>query len=62
MYTINNARLLFCEETRGSLEPGKLADFAVLDTDLLKCSEEKIAATRVLRTYVGGKQVYHASE
>ena len=61
-YTINNARLLFCERTRGSLEPGKLADLDVLDTDLLKCSEEKIAATRVLRTYVGGKQVYHASE
>jgi predicted amidohydrolase YtcJ len=61
-YTINNARLLFCENTRGSLEPGKLADLAVLDTDLLKCPEEKIASTRVLRTYVGGKQVYRAAE
>jgi len=60
MYTINNARLLFCEETRGSLEAGKLADFAVLDTDLLKCPEERISATRVLRTYVGGKLVYEA--
>jgi predicted amidohydrolase YtcJ len=60
MYTINNARLLFCEATRGSLERGKLADFAVLDTDLLKCREENIAATRVLRTYIGGKLVYRA--
>jgi len=60
MYTMNNARLLFCEATRGSLEPGKLADLAVLDTDLLKCPEEKIAATRALRTYVGGKLVYRA--
>jgi predicted amidohydrolase YtcJ len=59
-YTINNARLLFCEDTRGSLEPGKLADLVVLDTDLLKCGEQKIASTRVLRTYVGGRLV-HAS-
>ena len=61
MYTINNARLLFCETTRGSLEPGKLADLVVLDTDLLKCPEEKIALTHVLRTYVGGKLTYHAA-
>jgi predicted amidohydrolase YtcJ len=60
MYTMNNARLLFCENTRGSIEPGKLADLVVLDTDLLKCREEKIAATRVLRTYVAGKLLYQA--
>jgi predicted amidohydrolase YtcJ len=60
-YTINNARLLFREERTGSLEPGKLADMAVLDTDLLSCPEEQIAATRVLRTYVGGRLVF-ASE
>src|SRR5437867_5569978 len=34
LYTINNARLLFKEDTLGSLEAGKLADFVVLDTDL----------------------------
>jgi predicted amidohydrolase YtcJ len=54
-YTINNARLLGCDSRVGSLEPGKLADLAVLDTDVLTCPEENIAATRVLRTYVGGK-------
>jgi len=57
-YTINNARLLFRDDRTGSLEPGKLADFAVLDTDLLTCPEQKIEATRVLRTYVGGKLVF----
>jgi predicted amidohydrolase YtcJ len=57
-YTINNARLLCREDRSGSLEPGKLADLAVVDTDLLTCPEEKIADTKVLRTYVDGKLVY----
>ena len=57
-YTINNAKLLFKEDRTGSLEPGKLADLAVLDTDLLTCPEDKIIATQVLRTYVGGKLVF----
>jgi predicted amidohydrolase YtcJ len=59
-YTINNAYLLFKEEKLGSLEPGKLADFVVLDTDLLACPPEKIAGTRVLRTYTNGKLVFRA--
>jgi predicted amidohydrolase YtcJ len=58
LYTINNARLLHCDDHRGSLEPGKLADFAVLDADLLKCPLERIVKTQVLRTYVGGKPVF----
>jgi hypothetical protein len=58
LYTINNARLLFKEDTLGSLEAGKLADFVVLDTDLLACAERKIATTRVLRTYIDGKPVF----
>lgn len=57
-YTINNAKLLFKEDRTGSLEPGKLADLAVLDTDILTCPEDKIVATQVLRTYIGGKLVY----
>jgi predicted amidohydrolase YtcJ len=57
-YTINNARILGCDDKLGSLETGKLADLIVLDTDLLTCSEDNIAATQVLRTYVGGKLIY----
>lgn len=57
-YTIQNAKLLFKEDTTGSLEPGKLADLVVIDTDLLTCPEDKIVDTKVLRTYVGGKLVY----
>jgi predicted amidohydrolase YtcJ len=58
LYTSDNAWLLFMEDRIGSIEPGKLADLVVLDTDLLKCSEDKIAETEVLRTYVGGILVY----
>jgi predicted amidohydrolase YtcJ len=57
-YTINNARVLGCEDRLGSLEPGKLADLIVLDTDLLTCPEKEIATAQVLRTYVGGKLIY----
>src|SRR5678815_2515899 len=55
MYTTNNAYLLFKEKQVGSLEPRKFADFIVIDTDVLTCPPEKIAQTKVLRTYLGGK-------
>jgi len=57
-YTINNAKLLFKEDRTGSLEPGKLADLVLLDTDLLTCPEDKIAQTKALLTMVGGKVVW----
>lgn len=61
-YTINNAKVLRCEQKLGSLEPGKLADLIVLDTDLLTCPEDKIRDTKTLRTYVGGKLVFSANK
>ncbi|MGE3310958.1 MAG: amidohydrolase [Limisphaerales bacterium] len=57
-YTLNNARILRCDDRLGSLEPGKLADFVVLDTDLLTCRADAIERTQVLRTYVGGRLVW----
>lgn len=57
-YTINNARVLGCDDQLGSLEPDKLADFIVLDTDLLNCPEDRIADVRPARTYVGGRLVH----
>jgi len=61
-YTINNARVLGSDDRLGSLEPGKLADLVVLDTDLLTCPKDRIATTQVLRTYLGGRLAYQRQE
>lgn len=57
-YTVNNAYAAFEEEEKGSLEVGKLADFIVLDRDLLTCPEDSIPAAAVEETWVGGRRVY----
>lgn len=58
LYTINNAFLTFEEDKKGSLEPGKYADFIIVDRDLLACSIDEIADTQVLETWVDGKRVF----
>jgi hypothetical protein len=40
------------------LEKGKLADFIILDTDLMNCEAAAILKTKVLATYSGGKKVF----
>ena len=54
-YTINNAWAAFQEDVLGSLEPGKLADIAVLSQDLLTIPEDQIPETRVDLTIIGGE-------
>lgn len=61
-YTSNNAYLLFNEHLTGTLESGKFADLAILDTDLLTCPEDKIGVTQVLRTYLAGKLIFQRGE
>jgi predicted amidohydrolase YtcJ len=56
--TIWAARSAFEEYEKGSLEPGKLADFIVTDKDLLNIPEEDIPGIRISRTYIGGELVY----
>jgi predicted amidohydrolase YtcJ len=58
MITINYAKLTGEADIKGSIEPGKLADFAVLSEDLLTVAPEKIPATHALLTYVGGREAY----
>jgi hypothetical protein len=58
LYTINNARIQGVERERGSIEVGKLADFAVLSQDILNVPPDAIRNTKALMTVVGGKVVY----
>lgn len=56
--TIWAARAAFEEAEKGSLEPGKLADFVVLDQDLMQTPEAELLKIAVLKTYSGGEQVF----
>ena len=57
-YTIDAARAAFEEASKGSLEPGKLADITVLSGDIMTIPEGEIPAVRVVYTIVGGKVMW----
>jgi hypothetical protein len=59
-YTIGSAWFSFDETKRGSLEPGKLADLAVLSKDYMTVPADQIGSIESLLTMVGGKIVYAA--
>ena len=58
MMTSAAARFSFDEKTRGSIEVGKLADFLVLDADILTCPPERLRAIRPEMTVIGGRVAY----
>ena len=58
IFTINNAKIGFEEDAKGSIEVGKLADFVVLSDDPYRVSKEKICDIKVDMTIVGGKVVF----
>ena len=57
-WTIEGAYAAFEEDRKGSLEPGKMADFVMLSGDIMTMPETEIAKTRVTLTVVGGKIVF----
>ncbi len=57
MYTANGPYLSWEETIKGTLEPGKLADMIVLDSDPLTIPDEQLLTMKVDQTYLGGKLV-----
>jgi predicted amidohydrolase YtcJ len=57
-YTIRAAKVLMQEKNIGSIEPGKKADFVLLDRDVLTVSSEDVKETNVLWTMFAGEIVY----
>lgn len=57
-YTIENAYATFEENIRGTIEPGKIADIAVIDGDLFEMNEDEIRNARVHQTYFMGEKVW----
>src|SRR5690606_9154897 len=56
--TIWAAKASFEEQEKGSIEPGKLADFIILDRDLMQASLPEILNATVLRTILNGETVF----
>ncbi len=48
----------FEEEEKGSIEPGKFADFVILEQDIMEVPEKEIPQTKVNATYLDGEKVY----
>lgn len=57
-YTLDAAYGAFEEKFKGSIEKGKLADFAILSKDIMTVPDKEILSAEVLTTIVGGKVVY----
>jgi predicted amidohydrolase YtcJ len=62
LYTAGSAWFSFDEDRRGTLEPGKLADLAVLSDDYLAVDDDQIPHLTSVLTLVGGEPVHHAGE
>ena len=58
LYTTGGAKLSLEEDCKGTLEPGKFADFAVLDQDIFSVSPDRICEIKNTMTVMDGRIVY----
>ena len=56
--TIWAAKANFEEKEKGSIEPGKYADFVILDKDIMKVKGAELPTVKVTQTYINGVKVY----
>jgi len=61
-FTLTPAYAAFEEKQKGSITAGKLADFLILEKDIMKIAPKEVLTTKIAATYVGGKLVYSASK
>tara|TARA_R110001599_G_scaffold9003_2_gene44631 strand:- start:9985 stop:11658 length:1674 start_codon:yes stop_codon:yes gene_type:complete len=57
-YTNGAAYAAFAEDRLGSLEPGKRADFLIIDQDILLATPEQIRNAQVLQTWIAGRPAF----
>src|SRR6266581_3760055 len=62
MFTLWPAYAAFEETDKGSIEPGKLADFTVLSNDIMKIPEPEIPTTRCAMTVIGGEIFFEGTK
>jgi len=62
IYTVGSAYALFAENYLGTLEPGKYADFIIVDKDPLEVNPKEVRNIRILATYVNGLEVYSSKD
>ncbi|MEU6642575.1 amidohydrolase [Saccharomonospora sp. NPDC046836] len=58
MWTVDAAYYCFADDERGSLAPGKLADWVEVSVDPVEADDDELASAMVLRTVVGGREVF----
>ena len=59
MTTFGSAYSMGLDDITGTIEVGKNGDFIILEQDIYSIPVEEITGTKVLATYMKGKEVYH---